>query len=249
MEQLEICKRCNNREISRTEGILCSLTHQKPTFETECPDYKPDEKQISRLKRFEKAHNPKAVQMESVYKNLGTGIPLFVIGLLLTFGKGINRGMGFLILIGAICILIGLLFLIYATIRYSVAVKSDDFQEEEIVNHKLRRKKLMKNAKSIFIFSLLMIPVAYLLAYLYVQVNGGINWDSSNFVSISGFVIILAILAAIASGITWIVLKNQPEPTNETAQKAPKTVAQSDFIKQKNNRTSSSKQSDDLEVY
>jgi Na+/melibiose symporter-like transporter len=249
MEELEICKRCKNREISRTEGILCGLTHEKPNFENECPDYSPDEKQIARLKRFEKEHNPKAVQMESVYKNLGTGLPLFVIGLLLTFGKGINQGMGFLILIGALCILIGLLFLIYASIRFSVALKSDDFKEEEKVNHKLRRKKLMKNAKSIFIFSLVMIPVAYLLAFLYIKLNGGIDRGSSNFVSISSLVIILAIISTIASGITWMVLKNQPEPNNEVVQKKKQPLSQSDYIKQKSNRASSTKGSDDLEVY
>lgn len=249
MIELEICKRCKNREISRTEGIICGLTHKKPSFEKECPKFVADEKQISRLKRFEKEHNPKAVLIESVYKNLGTGIPLFVIGLLLTFGKGINRGMLFLVLIGAICLFIGLLFIIYASIRYSAALKTDDFHEAEHVNLKLRRKRWMKNAKSIFIFSLLMIPVAFLLGYLYVKVNGGINWDSSNFVSISGFVIAVSILGAIASGITWLTLKNQPEPSNEVIQKQQKPITQSDYIQQKNARTAQSKESDDLEVY
>lgn len=94
-----------------------------------------------------------------------------------------------------------------------------------------------------------MIPVAFLLGYLYVKVNGGINWDSFNFVTISGFVIAFSVLGAIASGIAWLTLKNQPEPSNELVQKQQKPITQSDYIQQKNARTAQSKESDDLEVY
>lgn len=249
MNQIEVCKRCTNREISRTEGILCGLTHQKPTFENECPDYIADEKQISRFQRFEKEHNPKAVQLESVYKNAGTGLPLFAIGLLLTFGKGINQGIGFLILIGGLCILIGLLFLIYAIIGYTAAAGMEDVQQTQTINPILRRKKQLKNAKGIFIFSLCMIPVAYLLAYFYVKINGGVNFNEANFVTMSAFVIILSIVAAIASGIVWAVLKKQPTPENKAVSEIKKNPTQSDFKKAKNIQPTKSSSSDEFEVY
>lgn len=42
--QLSFCKQCGLREFSKHEGIICSLTNEKATFETECADYSHDER-------------------------------------------------------------------------------------------------------------------------------------------------------------------------------------------------------------
>ncbi len=40
--QLEFCRKCENRERYNNEPTRCGLTHQKPTFDVTCPDYKRD---------------------------------------------------------------------------------------------------------------------------------------------------------------------------------------------------------------
>jgi hypothetical protein len=48
-EQLIFCRKCVNRKMDAKQGLLCSLTVEKATFQDECPDFKFDEtvKQIS----------------------------------------------------------------------------------------------------------------------------------------------------------------------------------------------------------
>jgi len=41
-EQVFFCKQCENRKAS-AQGLICSLTGEKATFENECPDFKKDE--------------------------------------------------------------------------------------------------------------------------------------------------------------------------------------------------------------
>ena len=41
-ERLQFCKKCLNRKMDFQQGILCSLTGEKATFEGECPDFKVD---------------------------------------------------------------------------------------------------------------------------------------------------------------------------------------------------------------
>lgn len=38
-EKLAICTTCKNREFDRQTGMICSLTHQKPSFESICKDF------------------------------------------------------------------------------------------------------------------------------------------------------------------------------------------------------------------
>ena len=42
-QQLDSCRRCQNRTMSLRKGILCRLTDAKPTFEKECENFVPDE--------------------------------------------------------------------------------------------------------------------------------------------------------------------------------------------------------------
>ena len=42
-EQLIFCKRCLNQKMDFKQGLICNLTGQKATFETECDNFKIDE--------------------------------------------------------------------------------------------------------------------------------------------------------------------------------------------------------------
>lgn len=48
MKQIETCKSCSNRKFDSQQGILCSLTEAKPSFEDICPDFIQDEKIIKK---------------------------------------------------------------------------------------------------------------------------------------------------------------------------------------------------------
>lgn len=43
-EQLKFCEKCLNRKMDPRQGLVCSLTNEKATFETECADFKLDER-------------------------------------------------------------------------------------------------------------------------------------------------------------------------------------------------------------
>ncbi|GLB49193.1 hypothetical protein [Neptunitalea lumnitzerae] len=41
-EQYQFCKRCTNRKLDTKQGIVCTLTHAKPTFTDNCEQFNPD---------------------------------------------------------------------------------------------------------------------------------------------------------------------------------------------------------------
>ena len=43
MNKLDFCKRCKKRKYDTKQGIVCSLTNEKPTFEDNCADFERDE--------------------------------------------------------------------------------------------------------------------------------------------------------------------------------------------------------------
>jgi len=45
-QQLTFCKKCINRKMNFQQGLVCSLTGEKATFENECADFKLDETEI-----------------------------------------------------------------------------------------------------------------------------------------------------------------------------------------------------------
>lgn len=53
--QLEFCKKCVNKSFSSSQGVVCGLTKEKPTFLTTCPDYVKDEKEERRIIQREAA--------------------------------------------------------------------------------------------------------------------------------------------------------------------------------------------------
>lgn len=52
-ERCDICKMCTKRSFTPEQGIVCSLTGAKPTFEGECPEYSVDESQVELAKVME----------------------------------------------------------------------------------------------------------------------------------------------------------------------------------------------------
>jgi magnesium-transporting ATPase (P-type) len=48
MKQIDTCKSCTKRKYDSQQGILCSLTDAKPTFENTCPDFQQDEKILNK---------------------------------------------------------------------------------------------------------------------------------------------------------------------------------------------------------
>ena len=49
IDPISYCRVCKLREFSTQRGVLCSLTHEKPTWDDYCPDFVQDEKEASRL--------------------------------------------------------------------------------------------------------------------------------------------------------------------------------------------------------
>lgn len=50
-QQVEYCKRCTKQMFDANQGLLCSLTHQKADFETECIDFVVDESKVKLIQK------------------------------------------------------------------------------------------------------------------------------------------------------------------------------------------------------
>ena len=48
MKQIDTCKSCTNRKFDAKQGIICSLTEAKPTFNNTCLDFIQDPKIIEK---------------------------------------------------------------------------------------------------------------------------------------------------------------------------------------------------------
>ncbi|NER19043.1 hypothetical protein [Spongiivirga citrea] len=55
-DRLVLCKTCENRKLT-TDGLVCSLTSERPTFEAYCVDYNADEKQLKRQNELKSEAN------------------------------------------------------------------------------------------------------------------------------------------------------------------------------------------------
>ena len=47
--QIDLCKKCVNKSFHSSQGIVCGLTNEKPTFQLTCPDFVKDVKEERRL--------------------------------------------------------------------------------------------------------------------------------------------------------------------------------------------------------
>ena len=113
-ERLKICKACTNRRLDMKIGLVCSLTGEMATFETDCPDFSRDVKEASlqNQKKIEKesAEKGRKKTMNVFYALLGLSISLMFFSHL-TF-KPVN-GPEIIKEIIRLCLSIGLYYAIY----------------------------------------------------------------------------------------------------------------------------------------
>ena len=65
-EQLYFCRKCLNRKMDLKQGLLCSLTGNKATFHTECPDFKLDETVKDRPKPLDNEWDDRLAEQKEV---------------------------------------------------------------------------------------------------------------------------------------------------------------------------------------
>jgi hypothetical protein len=76
-EQLKFCRVCQLRKFDANVGVVCSLTNAKPNFTDQCPTFKIDQPEATRLAELERS----AKESEEQGKSLeGRGIKLGVLG-------------------------------------------------------------------------------------------------------------------------------------------------------------------------
>ncbi len=68
--QLEFCKKCVNKSFSSSQGVVCGLTSEKPTFLSTCPDYVKDEKEERKI-----AERKAAVAESDYVDESGNSVP------------------------------------------------------------------------------------------------------------------------------------------------------------------------------
>lgn len=85
-EQLAFCQKCTKREFSPKQGLVCSLTSEKATFQGECPDFEIDQQEERNLKMVEE--NRKAEEGSSLSGTIIGGV-LMIIGAIVWFVVGI----------------------------------------------------------------------------------------------------------------------------------------------------------------
>lgn len=113
MAELDFCKKCSNRAVSRAEGVICGLTSKKPDFGLECPSFQEDPIQAKRLDRHQKNFNDREVNKESGLKAIGTGFTLTLVSYLMLL-LPMPPFVAILVLIFAF---LGKVFIIYGIIK------------------------------------------------------------------------------------------------------------------------------------
>ncbi|QHI38268.1 hypothetical protein IMCC3317_36580 [Kordia antarctica] len=85
--QIEFCKKCVNKSFSSSQGIICGLTNEKPTFQFTCPDFVKDVKEERRLAERaavqDETHSYEDAQGSStpVWKTI-LGIIIFIVAII-----------------------------------------------------------------------------------------------------------------------------------------------------------------------
>ncbi|UKN02981.1 hypothetical protein K6119_05565 [Paracrocinitomix mangrovi] len=117
-DRIKICQSCTNKKFDRKLGTVCGLTNDKPTFEDTCPSFHLDEIHAKRHDRFTENFNKKAIRKESGVKYLTTGIPVFLIGMLIITMPSLNMKSNFMILIGVLVTLGGIAMLVLSIMSF-----------------------------------------------------------------------------------------------------------------------------------
>jgi hypothetical protein len=103
VKQIETCKICKRRAFDPKKGTICSLTNAKPTFESECPEFVKDEKQIKKENTLLKDYLPNDKWTKRLLITFGIVIALHLLqaisnymqyNLLQSILEGTSSGMG-----------------------------------------------------------------------------------------------------------------------------------------------------------
>lgn len=123
-ERLDFCTICENRKVNLKEGLICSLSKEKPNFEIKCDFFSKDKKEAERKlkQKLDAAGNAKS-QYGSLdpKKNISYGIFLMVSGLLIFL---------FSILFGSIILFTGISFLIRGISQKKIIKENELFEEK-----------------------------------------------------------------------------------------------------------------------
>lgn len=128
-ERLEYCTICENRIVDFKNGLVCSLTNQKPNFENICDFFTKDEKEAERkLKMKLDAAGTSRSQNGSLnpVKNINYGVFLTISGILVLLLISL--------LFGVIILATGISFIIRGNSQKKILAKNKSF------NKKLKRK-------------------------------------------------------------------------------------------------------------
>lgn len=83
-QKIVFCKRCEKKGFNAQLGVVCSLTNEKPAFETTCPDFILDEKEEKRVvEREVKLEQEKKAGNYQIW--VAIGIILVIIKIVLRF--------------------------------------------------------------------------------------------------------------------------------------------------------------------
>lgn len=87
-ERLKFCTICTNRKVDFSTGLFCGLTNEKPDFDSTCPSFSKDEKEMERKLNMKlDAAGTSSSQHGSLnpIKNHQYGLILLISGIILTF--------------------------------------------------------------------------------------------------------------------------------------------------------------------
>ena len=97
-QRLAVCELCSNKGFSPRNGVICSITSERPAFEGECKDFEEDPKMIAKKRREEEDRQNEIASNASLSQSLESnhgmngriifGV-LSILGALLWFGLGI----------------------------------------------------------------------------------------------------------------------------------------------------------------
>jgi len=103
-QRLQYCAVCHNRKTDYNQGLVCSLSNAKPTFEHSCPSYNFDAAESQRLNAM---HQQRVEQADPFQMSANTGAK----------SKGGKVAVGILMIVGGLALLI-VCFLAFEVITF-----------------------------------------------------------------------------------------------------------------------------------
>lgn len=117
-EQLSYCRVCKNRSFSRTQGIVCGLTADKPNFVNSCLSFENDPLAVKQEEKIQAKTNHLTKNVNSQKKVLWLGGGFIIAGLLC--GKIMEFGLNtkFVAFLGFCLLLVGIILMAVSGLMY-----------------------------------------------------------------------------------------------------------------------------------